>query len=212
MPLTPDTVTALAFQLGIPAVHSEDYQPFDQGIRHIATLAGYLSYGLMALTIGFGILTATGWAKRMVSRNAISSTHIVLAVTALAFGTLHGISYIFQTGENFGLINAIVPFVAGGEVSVGLGIVGLDLGLAVALSIVVQRKLCYRRWHIVHYFAYGAFALSLIHTFMASPEVQSFGILGVGVIGLAAACLLVFILRILPATTAVGLRIAPAEK
>ena len=188
------------------------YTPFDQGIRHIATLAGYLSYGLMALAIVFGILTTTGWARRLVSRSGMSSAHIVLAVTALTFGTLHGVSYIFQTGQNFRLINAIVPFVAGGSLSVGLGIIGLDLGLAVALSIVVQRRLGYHRWHIVHYFAYGAFALSLIHTFTASPEVQSLRLLGVGVIGAAAACLLVYILRILPATTAVGLRIAPGEK
>ncbi|OOP60937.1 hypothetical protein BMF89_14975 [Arthrobacter sp. SRS-W-1-2016] len=50
---------------------------YDQGIRHIATLAGYLSYGLMALTVCFGILTTTGWARRLVSRHSLSATHMV---------------------------------------------------------------------------------------------------------------------------------------
>lgn len=185
--------------------------PYDQGIRHIATLAGYFSYGLMALTVCFGILTTTGWARRMVSRHNLSATHMVLAVATLAFGCLHGISYIFQTGTHFGVVNAVIPFVAGGETSVGLGIIGLDLGLAVAVSIVFQRWLGYRRWHLVHYLAYGSFGLSVIHTFTASAEVQALGLLGVAVIGCAGACLLLFLLRLLPAGAALGLRIAPEE-
>ena len=187
------------------------YTLFDQGIRHIATLAGYLSYGLMALAIFFGILTTTGWGRRFVSRSRMSSAHMLLAVTALAFGVLHGVSYIFQTGQNFRLINAIVPFVSGGSLGVGLGIIGLDLGIAVALSILIQRRLGYRRWHIVHYIAYGAFILSLAHTFISSTEVQTLRLLGIGVFGAAGACLLMFILRILPATATVGVRIAPEE-
>lgn len=43
-----------------PAAHAEGrYNQYDQGVRHVATLAGYLSYGLMALTVCFGILTTT---------------------------------------------------------------------------------------------------------------------------------------------------------
>lgn len=191
-----------------PAVR---YTPFDQGIRHIATLAGYLSYGLMALTVCFGILTTTGWARRMAARPAMSATHMVLAVTALTFGVLHGVSYIFQTGQAFRPINAVVPFVAGGDTSVGLGIIGLELGIAVAVSIVLQRRLGYRRWHLVHYLAYGSFAASLIHTFTASAEVRALRLLGVGVLGCAAACGVLFVARLLPARAATGLRIAPEE-
>ncbi|TAM67846.1 MAG: hypothetical protein EPN48_12590 [Microbacteriaceae bacterium] len=187
------------------------YTPYDQGIRHIATLAGYLSYGLMALTVCFGILTTTGWARRLVSRPRMSGTHMVLAVMALSFGVLHGVSYVFQTGQSFRPINAIVPFVAGGEISVGMGIIGLDLGIAVAISILVQKKLGYRRWHIVHWIAYVSFAASLAHTFTASAEVQALRLLGVGVLGCAAACGLLFLLRLLPARAAAGLRIAPEE-
>ncbi|WP_434614852.1 hypothetical protein [Arthrobacter sp. A5] len=108
-------------------------------------------------------------------------------------------------------INALVPFVAGGDTSVGLGIIGLDLGLAVAASIVLQRRLGYRRWHLVHYLAYGSFALSLIHTFTASAEVKALGLLGVGVLGCAGAAGLLFLLRLLPARAAAGLRISPEE-
>lgn len=205
------TVAHSAWIHGERLLAEGDYTPYDQGIRHIATIAGYLSYGLMALTVCFGILTTTGWARRMVTRAGLTSVHMALAVTTLTFGVLHALSYIFQTGEHFTAVNAVVPFAAGGEFEVGMGIVGLELAVAVAASIVVQRRLGYRRWHLLHYLAYAAFALSLAHTIATSAEVQSLGLVGIAVFACALACLLMWILRLLPATTAVGLRFAPKE-
>ncbi len=187
------------------------YTPYDSGVRHVATLAGYLSYGLMALAVCFGILTTTGWARRSVKRATLSSGHMVLAVMALCFGFLHAIAYAFQTGEQFTYLMVVVPFVQGGEVAVALGIVGLELGLAAAISIWVQRRLGYRRWHLIHYSTYAAFALALAHTIATSPEVRSLGGVGMIVAAAAGASGLMFVLRLLPATTAVATRIAPQE-
>ncbi|WP_239394274.1 ferric reductase-like transmembrane domain-containing protein [Frankia sp. CiP3] len=97
----------------------------------------------------------------------------------------------------------------GGEPEVALGIVGLELGLAIAASIWLQRRLGYRRWHVLHYLAYVAFALSLAHVIATSREVQALGMLGLAVFALAAACAPMALLRVLPATTAVATRITP---
>ncbi|MFF4962058.1 ferric reductase-like transmembrane domain-containing protein [Streptomyces sp. NPDC001222] len=213
------TILALPLALSLaamPAAHADTlaedpYTPYDQGVRHVATLAGYLSYGLMALAVCFGILTTTGWARRSVRRETLYGGHMMLAVICLAFGCIHGIAYAFQTGQHFSYVNVVIPFVNGGEPEVAFGIIGLELGLAVAVSIWVQRKLGYRRWHLVHYLAYPAFGLSLLHTITASAEVQALGLLGIFVLGIAAAPILLFVLRLLPATTAVATRIAPQE-
>lgn len=217
----PARAAALALPLAIslaavPAAHAATlaegtYNQYDQGVRHVATLAGYLSYGLMALTVCFGILTTTGWARRSVRRETMYGGHMMLAVMTLAFGCIHGIAYVFQTGEHFTYVNAVIPFVAGGEMEVAFGIIGLELGIAVAVSIWVQRKLGYRRWHIIHYLAYAAFALSLLHVITTSAEVQALGMLGIVVLGCAGACALLLVLRMLPATTAVATRISPQE-
>lgn len=187
------------------------YNDYDQGIRHIATLAGYLSYGLMVLTVCFGVLTTTGWARRTVSRTALSGGHMLLALVALTFGCLHAVSHVFQTGEHFSWLQVVVPLAGGGEPEVAYGIVGLELALAVAASIWLQRRLGYRRWHLLHYVAYAAFALSLLHTITTSAEVQALGLIGLTVAAGAAACLLLTVLRTLPATTVVNARIAPQE-
>ena len=187
------------------------HSPYDAGVRHMATLSGYLSYGLMALAVCFGILTTTGWARRSVKRQTLYGGHMVLAVMALCFGFLHGIAYAFQVDEHFTYLMVFVPFVQGGEAEVALGIVGLELGLAAAVSIWLQRRLGYRRWHVLHYITYAAFALSLAHTVATSPEVRSLGGVGLIVAAAAAACLLLFVLRLLPATTAAATRVTPQE-
>ncbi|MCC9311578.1 ferric reductase-like transmembrane domain-containing protein [Kitasatospora sp. RB6PN24] len=187
------------------------YNEYDQGVRHIATLAGYFSYGLMALAVCFGVLTTTGWAKRSVKRQTLYGGHMMLAVICLSFGCIHALAYVFQTGVHFTYVNMAVPFVAGGQSDVAWGIIGLELGLAVAVSIWVQKLLGYRRWHIVHYLAYPSFGLSLLHVVTASAEVQALGLMGMFVCGIAGAPILLFILRLLPATTAVAARIAPQE-
>ncbi len=187
------------------------YNPYDQGVRHIATLAGYFSCGLMALAVCFGVLTTTGWAKRSVKRQTLYGGHMMLAVITLAFGCIHALAYVFQTGVHFTYVNMVVPFAAGGQADVAWGVIGLELGLAVAVSIWVQKLLGYRRWHLVHYLAYPAFAFSLLHVVTASAEVQALGMMGTFVLGIAGAPILLFILRLLPATTAVAARIAPQE-
>lgn len=222
---TPLSRPALAAALALPVVaaltaaapaHAATlaegkYNDYDQGVRHIATLAGYFSYGLMALAVCFGVLTTTGWAKRSVKRQTLYGGHMMLAVICLAFSCIHALAYVFQTSVHFSYVNMAVPFVAGGQADVAWGIIGLELGLAVAVSIWVQKWLGYRRWHIVHYLAYGAFGLSLLHTVTASAEVQALGMMGIFVCGIAGAPILLFILRLLPATTAVAARVAPQE-
>lgn len=185
--------------------------PYDQGVRHVATLAGYLSYGLMVLTVCFGVLTTTGWARRMADRATLYGGHMMLAVISLTFGVVHAVAYVLQTGVHFTVINATVPLVAGGDAGVAPGIVGLELAIAVAVSVWVQRQLGYRRWHLVHYLAYPAFGLSLLHVAGTSAEVKSMGLLGIGVLGAAAAPALLFLLRLMPARRAVAARITPTE-
>lgn len=187
------------------------YSPYDAGVRHIATLAGYLCFGLMAMTVCFGILTTTGWVRRSIERRTLAGGHMLLAVITLSFGAIHAIAYAFQTSEHFTYLMVVVPFVGGGEPEVAMGIIGLELALAIAVSIWVQKRLGYRRWHLLHYLAYPAFALSVAHTVATSPEVRSLGGVGLIVVAATAAAALLAVLRMLPAKTAVAAHLTPEE-
>lgn len=183
----------------------------DGQVRKIAALAGYVAYGIMAMTVTWGILTTTGFARRWVDRPTMQGGHMLLAVLFLTFGWVHGAVYIFQTQEHFSPLKVVVPFASGGEPEVAMGIVGLELALAVAVSIWIQRALSYRRWHLVHWLAYPAFLLSLLHTVVTSKEAQSFSLIGIAVFGALLVTLALFVLRVLPGGPVSKARIAPVE-
>lgn len=172
----------------------------DSAVRSVAALAGYVAYGLMALTVAWGILTTTGLARGKVNRRTIFAGHTALALTTISFSLLHAVTYMFQQEETFSIFKTFIPFVQGGEIEVALGIVGLELAIGVTASIVIQRKLNYRRWHKVHYAAYAAFVLSLAHTLATSPEARTPGLVGITVLAAALVCVALFVLRVLPAT------------
>ncbi|WP_137814723.1 ferric reductase-like transmembrane domain-containing protein [Gandjariella thermophila] len=198
------TATTAAADADTAAAH-------DAGVLDLATSAGYLTYGLMALTVCFGMLTTTGWARHAVKRQTLYGAHMMLAIMTLTSGVLHGLSFTFQQTETFTYLTAFVPFLGGGGMDVALGTMALELGIVVAVSVWAQRLLGYRRWHMLHYAAYAAFGLALAHAFVMSQDVQAFAGIGVLVVGAAGAVGLMFLLRLLPATRAVGTRIAPQE-
>jgi|GEM_PF-4494861 len=200
----------VALVLAGPA-HAAEVAGADASVRKAATLAGFLSYGLMAMTVMWGVLTTTGIAKRAVRRQSLYMSHMSLAIGTLAFGVMHAVTYVFQTQESFGWVKVFVPFAGGGEMEVALGIVSLELMAALMATIIIQRRIGYRTWHTLHYALYGAFALALAHTVATSPEARALGLIGITVGALALACLVMAIMRFLPATSAVRGRIATVE-
>ena len=155
------------------SIRTEEGTGPDASVRKVAALAGYVSYGLMWLTLVWGIVTTTGWAMKFIRRSTVYGGHMTLAITTLAFTLFHAATYIFQTQEHFSIVDAFVPFA--GEAEVAIGIIAFELALAVAVSVWFQRKLTYRRWHLVHFVAYPVFALSLIHVFTTSAEARGGG-------------------------------------
>ena len=151
------------------AIRAQEGTGPDASVRKVAALAGYVSYGLMWLTLVWGIVTTTGWAMKFIRRSTVYGGHMTLAITTLAFTLFHAATYIFQTQENFSIVDAFVPFAGEAEVAIGI------IAVAVAVSVWFQRKLTYRRWHLVHFVAYPVFALSLIHVFTTSAEARGGG-------------------------------------
>jgi sulfoxide reductase heme-binding subunit YedZ len=200
----------VALMIADPASAAEGSGP-DGGVRKAATLAGYVSYGLMALTVVWGVLTTTGLAKRAVRRQSLYMSHMALAIATLSFGVIHAITYVFQTQEKFTYVKAFIPFAQGGEIEVAVGIVGLELMAALMATIVIQRRIGYRTWHTLHYGLYGAFALAALHTYATGKEAQTVGLIGLTVAAALLVVLVMTVMRFLPATSAVRGRIATVE-
>jgi DMSO/TMAO reductase YedYZ heme-binding membrane subunit len=62
------------------------------------------------------------------------------------------------------LVDAVVPFTSAYRpLWVGLGALAFDLLLAIAITSMVRRRLGYKTWKLVHWLAYAAWPVAVIH-------------------------------------------------
>ena len=83
--------------------------------------------------------------------------------------------------------------------------------LAISMSLWIQKRMGYRRWHWLHLLAYPAFGLSLGHVFATSTEARSGGLITIGLVATAAVLVVLTVLRFLPLTSLAKSRLAPSQ-
>jgi sulfoxide reductase heme-binding subunit YedZ len=176
------------------------HSPHDSGVRQVAAFSARLAYVLMCFTLAWGIFAATGLITRLTGRHAVRSSHLVFAVLTLAFGVLHALCFLLLTdpNERFQPIMLLVPLVNGGAFRWGLGIIGLELMIAITISVLIQRYLVYRRWLRFHQVAYFAVAITALHAWLGAAANGHLDVLALAGITVT-----------IPTIMLVGLRFAP---
>ncbi|SEG93256.1 Ferric reductase like transmembrane component [Actinacidiphila yanglinensis] len=172
---------------------------YDVGVHKIARVAALIAYALMVATVVLGVLLRLRFMQRTVNRATFYGAHMVLALSAMIFGAIHGMTFLYQPVWRIGMKELTVPFSGGMQrIPVGFGILGTELAIAVACAIWAQQRLGYHRWLRFHQFAYVAFALIWLHVFLVHPEPRHDNLVAVGVGAGALTVLLALLVRALP--------------
>jgi DMSO/TMAO reductase YedYZ heme-binding membrane subunit len=184
--------------------------PYDIGAHKLARLAALIAYVLMVATVVLGVILRLRFLQRAVNRATFYGAHMTLALSAMIFGGIHGLTFLYQPVWRIGWTRLAVPFTGGVQrIPVGLGILGTELAVAVACSVWLQRRLGYHRWLRVHQLAYVSFALIWLHIFLVHPEPRHLNLVAVGIAAGAVTVLLAFLLRLFPSRTRLRRRAFP---
>jgi DMSO/TMAO reductase YedYZ heme-binding membrane subunit len=195
---------------GSPLDAYDHHVPYDTGVHKIARLAALIAYVLMVATVVLGVMLRLRFLQRSVNRATFYGAHMTMALSAMIFGAVHGLTFLYQPIWRIGWTQLGVPFTGGVQrVPVGFGIVGTELAIAVACSVWLQRRLGYHRWLRFHQFAYAAFALVWLHVFLVHPEPRHFNPVSVGIATGAGTVLVVFLIRLLPSRSRLRQRAFP---
>ncbi|HWM00785.1 MAG TPA: ferredoxin [Actinophytocola sp.] len=168
----------------------------DIGIREVAAVSARASYVLMCLTLCWGILTATGWVRRLTGYQAIRSGHMILAIFTLATGITHAGIFLLLREQALPLSGITVPFI--GKFRHSLGILGLELMTAITLAVAIKRFVRYTRWLRFHQMAYAAFAMVVVHSWFGAIANGHLAVLWLGGITVLTPALTLTILRLTP--------------
>jgi methionine sulfoxide reductase heme-binding subunit len=133
--------------------------------------AGIVSLLLFTAVTGFGILTVVRWQSPSWPRFLTVQLHRNLALLSVGFLAIHIVTAIVDPFTLLGLVAAAVPFASSYRpLWVGLGVLSMDLTIAIIVTSLLRDRLGQRAWRAVHWLAYASWPLAVVHSLGAGSD------------------------------------------
>jgi len=136
----------------------------------IARAAGLVAFALLTVSVTLGLMVSTK-LLRPTRQKTLFAWHQTLIWAAFSMLVLHGASILLDPVMRFGITAVVVPGAAPWRpTTVAAGVVAGWLMLALAVSFRARRRIGQRRWRLLHYASFPAFALALGHAMHAGTD------------------------------------------
>ena len=154
-----------AARMGLPLVGDT------QAYWFMARAGGIVAYLLLWLATIWGIVMSSKAAKGHMSPLTIFGLHETLPLLATLFAAFHALILLGDSFINFNVIHILIPFTSPYKpVWTGLGTIALLFSAALIVSFYVRKQIGQRAWRLLHFTAYLAFVLALVHGLMAGSD------------------------------------------
>ncbi|MFI5953654.1 4Fe-4S domain-containing protein [Cryptosporangium sp. NPDC051539] len=142
-------------------------------VHVVAATVGFASTIALWISILLGTALGRSWSLPWIKHTALKNLHMSLAIGGLALGIVHGLAQLAAPGTYVRVIDEVIPFLNPTKpIGVGLGTLCLEMFIAIALSVPVQRKLGHARWRMLHSTAYAAYTVTAAHLVFTGSEVK----------------------------------------
>jgi len=143
-----------------------------QRLHLVLAALGFASLILLWLTVVAGFVLRNSWTQTRIRRPTIYAIHQAVTLVGLSLGVFHGVAQLAVPGSSIALLDLVVPFVdAEDPIGIGVAVAGLELVIVVVLSTLIQRRLGYARWRVIHTLGYAAFMLIVAHVLISGSDV-----------------------------------------
>jgi sulfoxide reductase heme-binding subunit YedZ len=150
------------------------------GIAHTTALwyasraTGVVTLLLLTAVLLLGILVNRQGRLPGLPAFAVTGLHRNVSLLAVAFLVVHVITAIVDPYVTIGLAAAVLPFVSSYKPFwLGLGAISLDLIAALILTSLARARMSRRAWRGIHWLAYAAWPLAVVHSLGSSSDARS---------------------------------------
>lgn len=134
--------------------------------------SGIVLMVLMTVTVVLGVLAMGGRPGRGVPRFVTQAIHRNLALLSVVALVVHVVTAVMDEFVDLRWWHAVVPWGAGFEpVWIALGTLAVDLVLVVVVTSLLRTRLGHRAWRSVHYLAWVAWLLGVVHGLAVGTDV-----------------------------------------
>ena len=156
------------------------------GITHTTALwyasraTGVVALLLLTAVLLLGILVNRQGRLPGLPSFAVTGLHRNVPLLAVAFLAIHVITAIVDPYVTIGLAATVLPFVSSYKPFwLGVGAISLDLIAALILTSVARARMGRRAWRGIHWLAYAAWPLAVLHSIGSSSDARGGLVLGV---------------------------------
>jgi sulfoxide reductase heme-binding subunit YedZ len=151
--------------------------------------SGFVLLALLSATTVAGVLAGAVPGSREWPRAATQAMHRNIGLLSAAFLAVHVVAVVVDEFVDLKWWQAIIPFTSAYEHNwIGIGVVALDLMLAVIITSLLRHRLGHRTWRGIHLLSYGAWALGAAHGLaMGTDATTRWGVAFTAVCALAVA-------------------------
>jgi predicted ferric reductase len=150
------------------------------GITHTTALwyasraAGVVTLVLLTAVVILGLLVNRQGRLPGLPRFAVTGLHRNISLLAVAFLVIHVVSAIADPYVTISLAAAVIPFTSAYKpLWLGLGALSLDLIAALILTSLARARMNRRAWRGIHWLAYAAWPLAVLHSIGSSADMRS---------------------------------------
>jgi methionine sulfoxide reductase heme-binding subunit len=155
--------------------------------------AGVVSLILFTIVACLGLLAVARTQSAAWPRFLTVELHRNLALLSVVFLAIHIVTAIVDPFTSLGLAAAIVPLASSYRpVAVALGVISVDLTLAVIVTSLLREQIGHRLWRLVHWAAYAAWPMAVLHSLTAGSDASAtwmLAIAGLSILATAGALL-----------------------
>lgn len=152
--------------------------------------SGVAALLLLTTSVLLGVVGALRWRGERWPRFAVNDVHRNLTLLSIVFVAVHVVTTVADGYAPIGFVDAIVPFLSPYRpLWLGLGAVAFDLLLALVATSLLRGVVPARLWRGLHWLAYAAWPVALLHSLGTGSDVRTGWLQGLGLACLAAVAL-----------------------
>ena len=142
-----------------------------QWLWFISRGSGLVLLVALSSVVALGVATRLGSSPGRLPLFVVAELHRTLSLFGVALLALHVTTALLDPFVSIGWIASVVPFVSHYKaVAIGLGALAVDLLGAVLITSLLRHRLGYRTWRGLHWFAYIAWPIAVVHAFQAGTD------------------------------------------
>jgi sulfoxide reductase heme-binding subunit YedZ len=142
--------------------------------------SGIVSMLLFSVVVVLGIVTTMRWQARGWPRFLTAELHRTISLLSIIFVAAHVVTSVLDPFAQLGIGSALIPFASPYRpLWVGLGVLSMDIAIAVIGTSLLKARVGQRAWRAVHWLAYASWPLAILHTIGSGSDGSAAWMLGV---------------------------------